>query len=120
MQDAGAKRKVALIEPKPGRPTKRHAHGPPAHPLPPPAQQEAPSSFNIAVLGGQLWCEPCRAAAQEATAAVGTVPLHFSSLKQYLGTFEPLLFDEARNSLLSEWIESVEKRGGPHTVTINR
>ena len=67
-----------------------------------------------------MWCPPCRAAAQEATAAVGTVPLHFSSLRQYIGTFEPLLFDEARNALVSDWLECVENRGGAHVVTVNR
>lgn len=122
-QDAGAKRKVALIDPKPGRPIKRPNHAaPPVAQRPTNAQPylNAPSSFNIAVLGGQLWCAPCRAAAQEATQAVGTVPLHFSGLRQYLGTFEPLLFDEARNALVAEYLEVLGKRKVPLSVTVKR
>ncbi len=127
------KRKLAVIDPKlaNSRVAKRKTS---TQPVPSthqnnthkPAYRNAPSpelpsaaGFEPAVLGGELWCAPCRAASQTNADAIGSVPLRFISAKHYVETFEPLLFAEARESLLADFAEGIE-RHTYHTVKVLR
>lgn len=57
------------------------------------------------VLCGQLWHKECKESNNDLPE---TVPLSFPSADAYLKTFEPLLFEEARESLLGDWVEACE------------
>lgn len=134
------KRKVAVIEPKlhDSRVTKRQAvpgtqpqlsrinstqhhstHRSTHHPGKKSPEPPSAAGFEAAVLGGELWCAPCRAASQTCTDAIGSVPLRFTSAKHYVETFEPLLFAEARASLLADWAEGMERHTA-HTAKVLR
>lgn len=63
------------------------------------------------VLSGQLWHMECQ---EKSDALPETLPLSFPSAHEYVRTFEPLLFEEARESLLSDWVEACEG-GRPRT-----
>ncbi|KAK9824183.1 hypothetical protein WJX72_008399 [[Myrmecia] bisecta] len=57
------------------------------------------------VLGGRLWheaCQSCNADLPE------QLPLSYTSAADYIKTFEPLLFEEARESVRNGWSEACE------------
>ena len=57
------------------------------------------------VLSGQLWHKEC----QERNADLpDDIPLSFPSADAYVHTFEPLLFEEARESVRGDWAEACE------------
>ena len=57
------------------------------------------------VLSGQLWHKEC----QERNANLpDDIPLSFPSADAYVRTFEPLLFEEARESVRGDWAEACE------------
>ena len=57
------------------------------------------------VLSGQLWHKDC----QERNANLpDDIPLSFPSADAYVRTFEPLLFEEARESVRGDWAEACE------------
>ena len=57
------------------------------------------------MLSGQLWHKECK---ERNDNLPEVVPLSFPSADAYLNTFEPLLFEEARESLLGDWAEACE------------
>lgn len=57
------------------------------------------------VLGGRLWHSAC----QELNSDLPpSVPLSFPDVASYVGTFEPLLFEEARENVRATWAEACE------------
>ena len=68
------------------------------------------------VLCGRLWHAECQEAAP---ALPPELPLAFASQAEYVAAFEPLLFEEARESTRSEWNQNCE-RGWSHVVDIGR
>jgi hypothetical protein len=55
------------------------------------------------VLGGRLWHPACQAAAN--SEAYEKIALSFTSLDDYIATLDPLVLEEAREVLRSEWGE---------------
>ena len=68
------------------------------------------------VLCGRLWHAECQ---QLGAALPPELPLAFASQAEYVAAFEPLLFEEARESTRSEWSQNCE-RGWSHVVDIGR
>ena len=68
------------------------------------------------VLCGRLWHAECQ---QLGAALPNELPLAFASQAEYVAAFEPLLFEEARESTRSEWNQNCE-RGWSHVVDIGR
>ena len=68
-----------------------------------------PCRLEAEVLSGQLWHREC----QDRNAKLPEeIPLSFQSADAYVNTFEPLLFEEARESLLGDWTEACEGARG--------
>ena len=59
------------------------------------------------VLGGQLWFKDCQDANQDLPEEL---PMNYTSAQQYVSTFEPLLFEEAREAVRSSWVETCNLR----------
>lgn len=59
------------------------------------------------VLGGRLWFKDCQDANQDLP---DDLPLNYDSAQQYTSTFEPLLFEEAREAIRSAWVETCDMR----------
>ena len=57
------------------------------------------------MLSGQLWHKKCQEMSEDLPEVV---PLSFPSADAYVKTFEPLIFEEARESLLGDWVEVCE------------
>ena len=57
------------------------------------------------VLGGRLWHAACQDLNTDLPALL---PLSFSTAAEYVATFEPLLFEEARESVRADWAEAAE------------
>jgi hypothetical protein len=57
------------------------------------------------VLGGRLWHSCCQGLNADLPASV---PLSFPEAAAYVATFEPLLFEEAREGVRSDWAEAAE------------
>ena len=57
------------------------------------------------VLGGRLWHAACRDLNADLPASL---PLAFGSTAEYVATFEPLLFEEAREAVRGGWAEGAE------------
>lgn len=57
------------------------------------------------MLGGRLWHGACRRLNEDLP---DSVPLSFTDAAEYVGTFEPLLFEEARECVRSDWGEACE------------
>ncbi len=57
-------------------------------------------SFEREVVGGRLWCPPCRAANRDLPEAL---PGSFGSVPEYVASFEALLLEEAREAVREEW-----------------
>lgn len=68
------------------------------------------------VLGGRLWYQGCQDADQDLPV---NLPLNYDSSQQYVSTFEPLLFEEAREAVRSSWVESCDMKK-TFTVDITR
>ena len=68
------------------------------------------------VLGGRLWYKDCQDANQDLPQQL---PLNYDSSQHYLSTFEPLLFEEAREAVRSTWVESCDMKK-TFTVDISR
>ena len=68
------------------------------------------------VLGGRLWFKDC----QDANADLpDELPINYNSAQHYVSTFEPLLFEEAREAIRSSWVETCDMRK-TYTVDITR
>lgn len=63
-----------------------------------------------------MWCPACAAAAPPLP---GHIPDVFRDLQHYVGTFEPLLFEEAREGVRKEWQEA-RNAGKGCAVAISR
>ena len=59
------------------------------------------------VLGGRLWYNDCQEANQDLPEQL---PLNYDSSQQYVSTFEPLLFEEAREAVRSAWVETCDMK----------
>ena len=59
------------------------------------------------VLGGRLWYKGCQDANQDLP---DQLPLNYDSPDHYVSTFEPLLFEEAREAVRSTWLESCDMK----------
>ena len=57
------------------------------------------------VLGGRLWHAACRNLNEDLPESM---PLSFPDTDAYIGCFEPLLFEEARECIRSDWAEACE------------
>ena len=57
------------------------------------------------VLGGRLWHAACQGLNGDLPASL---PLAFGGAAEYVGTFEPLLFEEAREAVRADWAEAAE------------
>lgn len=68
------------------------------------------------VLGGRLWYKECQDANQDLP---HQLPLNYDSPDHYVSTFEPLLFEEAREAVRSTWLESCDMKK-TFTVDITR
>lgn len=68
------------------------------------------------VLGGRLWYQECQDANQDLP---DQLPLNYESSQQYVSTFEPLLFEEAREAVRSSWVETCVMKN-TFTVDITR
>lgn len=68
------------------------------------------------VLGGRLWYTECQDANQDLPEQL---PLNYDSAQQYVSTFEPLLFEEAREAVRSTWVESCDMKK-TFTVDVTR
>ncbi|KAL4419979.1 hypothetical protein ABPG75_007077 [Micractinium tetrahymenae] len=68
------------------------------------APNNTPDRFEREVLGGRLWHKACQAAAGGDISEA--IPLSFSSLDEYVATFGPLVLEEAREGLKSDWAEA--------------
>eukprot|EP00798_Chlamydomonas_sp_ICE-L_P003398 gene3398-13438_t len=62
-----------------------------------------------AVLGGLMWCKECQALEPDMTSRL---PLCFDSSDHYVAAFEPLLHEEARESVRSSWQEAADAGRG--------
>lgn len=78
-----------------------------AAPPPPLARRSRRRRLEQAVVSSRLWLEPCQALQPPLPDAV---PLSFSSLQHYVDVFEPLLAEEAAESIRSGFEEA--ERGG--------
>lgn len=70
-----------------------------------PEQAPAACRLEREVLGGRLWHAGCQALNRDLPAAV---PISYGSAAEYVATFEPLLFEEAREAVRSDWAEAAE------------
>ena len=61
------------------------------------------------MLGGRLWHAACQ---ELNTDLPSSVPLSFPDAAAYVATFEPLLFEEAREGVRSDWAEAAEAAAG--------
>ncbi len=68
------------------------------------------------VLGGRLWYKECQDASHDLPEQLS---LNYYSSQQYVSTFEPLLFEEAREAVRSTWVESCDMKK-TFTVDITR
>ena len=68
------------------------------------------------VLGGRLWYKECQDANQDLP---HQLPLNYDSPDHYVSTFEPMLFEEAREAVRSTWLESCDMKK-TFTVDITR
>lgn len=59
------------------------------------------------VLGGRLWYKECQDANQDLPEQL---PLNYDSSRHYVSTFEPLLFEEAREAVRSTWVETCDMK----------
>lgn len=59
--------------------------------------------FEKDVLGGTLWFKECHQAGVE---LVEEIPLQFAGVDDYLGVFDPLILEEAREGLKADWAEA--------------
>lgn len=58
------------------------------------------------MLGGRLWHAECgRLGAKAEGGPAPTIPYSFASIDDYIGAFDPLILEEGRESLKSEWAE---------------
>ena len=60
------------------------------------------------MLGGRLWHAACQ---ELNTDLPASVPLSFPDAAAYVATFEPLLFEEAREGVRADWAEAAEGGG---------
>ena len=68
------------------------------------------------VLGGRLWYKECQDANQDLP---DQLPLNYESSQQYVSTFEPLMFEEAREAVRSSWVETCDMKN-TFTVDVTR
>ena len=68
-----------------------------------------PSRLEREVLGARLWHGCCQELNGDLPASV---PLSFPDAAAYVATFEPLLFEEAREGVRSAWAEAAEGARG--------
>jgi hypothetical protein len=61
------------------------------------------------VLCGKLWHLECQ---EKGGDFPSNMPVAFEDVAQYIGTFEPLLCEEAREAVRSSWVEHSEARHG--------
>jgi hypothetical protein len=59
--------------------------------------------FESDVIGGRLWYEPCQSAVKDIN---DTIPLSFPSVEDYIATFVPLVLEEAREAIKTDWAEN--------------
>lgn len=73
------------------------------------ARRRAPAHnkerFEAETLGARLWIPDCQAAASKEE-LVDRIPLEFSSIDEYIATFDPLVLEEAREGLKAAWAEN--------------
>lgn len=67
------------------------------------------SRLELAVLSGSMWCTDCQSAAPPLPSHI---PIDFDSPEHYVSTFEPLLFEEARESVRSSYQEAANAGKG--------
>ncbi|KAL0032313.1 hypothetical protein WJX79_004546 [Trebouxia sp. C0005] len=70
-------------------------------------QQDLSERMHQHVLGGRLWYKECQDANQDLP---HQLPLNYDSPDHYVSTFEPLLFEEAREAVRSTWLESCDMK----------
>ncbi|KAL0034221.1 hypothetical protein WJX77_004006 [Trebouxia sp. C0004] len=71
------------------------------------AQQDLSERMHQHVLGGRLWYKECQDANQDLPEQL---PMNYDSPEHYVSTFEPLLFEEAREVVRSTWVESCDMK----------
>lgn len=77
-----------------------------------PAPAYTSDRFEREVVDGRLWHAPCQAASGNGVVALAgdqapSIPLAFGSVDEYISAFDPLILEEARESLRSDWAEAV-------------
>lgn len=86
------------------QPSLRRAAAAPSHAL---------DRFEREVVDGRLWHAACQAASGNGIVGAGpgdaapSIPLSFSSADEYISAFDPLILEEAREGLRSDWSEAV-------------
>jgi senataxin len=74
-----------------------------------PARRRAPEHnkerFEAETLGGRLWLPDCQTAASKEE-LTDSIPMEFSSIDEYIAVFDPLVLEEARESLKAAWAEN--------------
>ena len=60
-------------------------------------------SFERAVICGKLWFQACQAASQDLPKVI---PVSFQTAQQYVGAYEELIFEEARQAVLHSKLDS--------------
>ena len=60
--------------------------------------------FDAETLGGRLWHSACQEGAKDDF--TGEIPLEFTSIEEYIATFDPLVLEEAREGLKADWAEN--------------